>query len=406
MVSTVLSFPSFLTTSFVPKPSPKSNNLKLFPIAKASNADEIDMVQSANGIWSAKTNEKVVVLWDLDNKPPRGPPYDAGMALRNLASLFGTVIDVAAYANRHAFSHVPRRIIHQRRERREMDILERRGVNIPEQPYVCGVCGRKCKTNLDLKKHFIQLHERERNKKLARMRMLKGKKRKKYKERFVSGNTKYEDTARDLITPKTGYGLAKELRRAGIYVRTVEDKPQAADAALKRQMLHSMGNGVDWLFLVSDDSDFTEMMWKARESSVRTVVVGDWRNSLGRQADLWVPWNGVEAGDVAEEINKSGRSFRTDGSGSIDDLFSIAEDDDERSNSSVDSVVDRILGRDNGKSSGRLRISQFSEEESIGGGPGGSLDDDDLRLYGSSLPGDDLFWESETDEDEDWESDA
>lgn len=362
------------------------------------------MVQSVNGVWSAKSDEKVVVLWDLDNKPPRGPPYDAGMALRNLASLFGTVLDVAAYANRHAFSHVPRRIIHQRKERREMDILERRGVNIPEQPYVCGVCGRKCKTNLDLKKHFRQLHERERNKKLARMRMLKGKKRKKYRERFVSGNTKYEDAARDLITPKTGYGLAKELRRAGIYVRTVEDKPQAADAALKRQMLHSMGNGVDWLFLVSDDSDFTEMMWKARESSVRTVVVGDWRNSLGRQADLWVPWNGVEAGDVAEEIHKSGPNFRTDLSGRTHDLFSIAEDDyDDWSNSSVDSVVDKILGRDDGKSSdggGRLRISQFSEEESHGG----RLDDDDLRLYGSSLPGDDFLWESETDEDEDYES--
>jgi hypothetical protein len=36
--------------------------------------------------------------------------------------------------------------------------------------------------------------------------------------------------------PKKGYGLAPELKRAGVYVRTVEDRPQAADEALMKHM--------------------------------------------------------------------------------------------------------------------------------------------------------------------------
>lgn len=100
--------------------------------------------------------------------------------------------------------------------------------SVTADPYVCG---RKCKTNLDLKKHF---RERERQKKVARMRSFKGKKRQKYKERFISSNFKYEEAARQLLTPKTG----AELRRAGVDVKTVEDNPpgcglgaQEADAA-------------------------------------------------------------------------------------------------------------------------------------------------------------------------------
>lgn len=181
---------------------------------------------------------------------------------------------------------------------------------MPESPYLCSVCGRKCKTSLDLKKHFKNLHQREREKKLGRMRSLKGKKRQKFKERYITGNVKYVEAARELLTPKKGYGLAAELRRAGVYVKTVEDKPQAADAALKRQMMHSMNRGVDWLVLVSDDSDFSEMVRKAREAELRTVVVGDGRTALGRTADLWVPWRRVENGDVKEdEILKSSRTW-------------------------------------------------------------------------------------------------
>ncbi|KAG0482067.1 hypothetical protein HPP92_010151 [Vanilla planifolia] len=235
---------------------------------------DIEMVRGRDGSWSAR-EQKVVVLWDLDNKPPRGQPYDAAVALRRVAELFGHVVEVSAYANHHAFLHLPEWVIKDRRERRRLDALERKGLLVPDEPYVCGVCGRKCRTKPDLKRHFVQLHERERQKKLARMRSLKGKKREKYKQKFISGNHKYTDAARELLTPESGYGLASELRRAGVSVKTVQDKPQAADLAVKRQMRHSMSRGIDCLFLVSDDSDFSDMVRKANDASLRTVVIGD-----------------------------------------------------------------------------------------------------------------------------------
>ena len=48
-------------------------------------------------------------------------------------------------------------------------------------------------------------------------------------------------------------GLASELRRTGVPVRTVSDKLQAADHELKRQVKHSVACGIDWTVLVSDD---------------------------------------------------------------------------------------------------------------------------------------------------------
>ncbi|KAK7321676.1 hypothetical protein VNO77_32540 [Canavalia gladiata] len=261
---------------------------------------EIDMVKNNKGIYTPK-HHKVVVLWDLDNKPPRGPPYDAAVSLKTLAQRFGDLVDFSAYANRHAFIHLPQWVLQERRERRNLDILERKGIVTPSDPYTCGVCGRKCKTNVDLKKHFKQLHQRERQKKLNRLKSLKGKKRNRFRERFLRGDHKYNEAARTLVAPKVGYGLASELRRAGVFVKTVEDKPQAADWALKRQMVHSMSRGIDWLFLVSDDSDFSDMLRRAGEANLRTVVVGDSDGALGRHADLWVPWIGVENGEIGEQ---------------------------------------------------------------------------------------------------------
>ncbi|XP_057427270.1 uncharacterized protein LOC130720620 [Lotus japonicus] len=284
---------------------------------------EIDMVRdNKTGSYAAKQN-KVVVLWDLDNKPPRGPPYHAAVSLKTLAESFGDVVDISAYANRHAFIHLPQWVLHERRQRKTTDILEKKGIVTPSDPYVCTVCGRKCKTNLDLKKHFKQLHQRERQKKLNRMNSLKGKKRQRFKERFIRGNHKYNEAARTLVTPKVGYGLASELRRAGVFVKTVEDKPQAADWALKRQMQHSMSRGIDWLFLVSDDSDFSEMLKRAREANLGTVVVGDADRALGQHADFWVPWIAVEKGEVSEMDlkNRERRRRRTTTEDSPDGLF-------------------------------------------------------------------------------------
>ncbi|XP_073010473.1 uncharacterized protein [Typha latifolia] len=359
---------------------------------------EVDMVRGRDGVWSARS-PSVVVLWDLDNKPPRGPPYAAASSLFRAASLLGRVVEISAYANRHAFSHLPGWVLDQRRERRQLDLLERRGLAAPSEPYVCSVCGRRCSTRPDLKRHFLQLHERERQKKLSRMRSLKGKKRQRYRERFISNNHKYEEAARELLTPKAGYGLASELRRAGVFVRTVEDKPQAADAALKRQIRHSMARGVDWMVLVSDDSDFVEMMRRAREAELRTVVVGDGLRALGKVADIWLPWDRVESGAVGEETIQDGWRRKEYKEMEEEEGFTkVSEFYDDGDTRDLDDVVDQILARNSGSLD--RRISMFSEEEVVNEG----TDREDLEEDGfdrSSKPGEeDLLWDSEDEEDD------
>lgn len=380
------------------KPSQNLNPSKWRINVRASAADEIDMVRNKDGVYTAK-RKKVVVLWDLDNKPPRGPPYAAATALIELAQRFGDIVDISAYANRHAFVHLPQWVLEERHERRRMDFLERKGITTPAEPYICGVCGRKCRTNLDLKKHFKQLHERERQKKLNRMRSLKGKKRQRYKEKFISGNTKYEEAARSLITPKVGYGLASELRRAGVFVKTVEDKPQAADWALKRQMQHSMSRGIDWLVLVSDDSDFADMLRRARESNLGTVVVGDWHRALGRHADLWVPWTGVENREVTEEDLRPRNRRRSDFEDRDDGLFSVTHfNGDGIGGGILDGLVDELVV--NRSECNGVNISAFSEGEEDWIGE--ELDKRGRVQFqaGQSLDEDDdyILWDSEDEE--------
>ncbi|KAK4599350.1 hypothetical protein RGQ29_009424 [Quercus rubra] len=387
----------FLHKPFLTYPINLNNNPKLSPrrfqtkcsAASTSTSNgavyEIDMVKNKQGVYTPK-QKKVVVLWDLDNKPPRGPPYNAAMSLKQLAQRFGDVIDMSAYANRHAFIHLPQWVVQQRRDRKEVDLFERKGLITPSDPYICKVCGRKCKTNLDLKKHFKQLHERERQKKLNRMRSLKGKKRQRFKERFINGNEKYNEAARDLVTPKVGYGLASELRRAGVFVKTVEDKPQAADWALKKQMQHSMSRGVDWLFLVSDDSDFSDMLRRAREANLGTVVVGDWDRALGKHADLWVPWVRVEKGEVGEkDLLRKEKRTGSEFLDREDELFSVSSLDENVgwNESDLDSLAEEIVGARteiNG-----VRISAFDE---------GEEEDEDGEV--------DLLWDSEDEEDDEY----
>ncbi|GFY86055.1 C2H2-like zinc finger protein [Actinidia rufa] len=139
-----------------------------------------------------------------------------------------------------------------------------------------------------------------------------------------------------------GHGLTSELKRAGVYVETVEDKPQAADLALGKQTQNSLSRGIDWLFLVSD---FSWMLRRARESNLGIMVVGEWDRALGRHADLWVPWAGVENGEISV---KDLRSRRGDRDGFVkrgDGSFSVSEFDGEGGGErNLDSVVDELVG--------------------------------------------------------------
>ena len=73
---------------------------------------------------------------------------------------------MVAYANHHAFSHVPKVVRGQRRERKLLNLLENKGVIKSVEPYFCIVCGRRFYTNEKLVNHFKQIHEREHQKRL------------------------------------------------------------------------------------------------------------------------------------------------------------------------------------------------------------------------------------------------
>ncbi|XP_037459084.1 uncharacterized protein LOC119330075 [Triticum dicoccoides] len=354
------------------------------PYSAAPTAADVEMFRGGDGVWTARS-PTVVVLWDLDNKPPRGPPFEAATSLREAASLLGRVDSVSAFANRHAFTHLPAWVSADRRERRALDRAERTGAAAPPVPYSCAVCGRRFPTRPDLARHFRQLHERERNKKLGRLRSLKGKKRQKFRERYISNNTKYQDAARELLTPKVGYGLDSELRRAGVHVRTVPDKPQAADQALKRQVKHAIACGVDWVVLVSDDSDFTDTVRNARAAALRMVVVGDGCRALGKVADIWLPWDSVQNGEVDEEMMRSGKvpEFRYEEDDEQDDDEFIVDWD----TNELDDVVDDIV-TSRTKVFGSTTMSAFAEEDIVDG------------ILGLRHKEDDMLWSSD-DEDED-----
>eukprot|EP00250_Pteridium_aquilinum_P017915 c23836_g1_i1 orf=20-1840(-) len=341
-------------------------------------------------------NATVSVFWDLDNKPPKSSPYHAALYLRHAASQFGSVIEMVAYANRHAFTHVPEWVREERRDRKQLDRLEQRGLVQLEQPYVCSLCGRKCKTNILLKKHFKQLHEREHNKRMSRLNSLKGKKRTKFKEAVLPKTEKYREAARPILLPKVGYGLESDLRRAGVFVSTVQFKPQAADIALKKQMAESMNKGIKCLCLVSDDTDFAQMLADARALNHRTVVFGE-SKSLKRYADFWFPWADISQGIPRQDIQNAIRAWTRPqdhellaGSRNFSSGYGIYNEDSE--------VQHKFFGGSSPVQ--KAGLSVFSDEE--------QAEEPDEDVYGSLSDDDmELSFEDVDDEiDGDWEDDA
>ncbi len=245
----------------------------------------------------------VAIFWDLDNKPPNSfPPYNAAVKLKAALSSFGVVRYMVAYANRHAFSCVPRVVGEQRKERNILNQLDNRGV-IKAEPYLCRVCGRKFYTNKKLLNHFKQIHECEQTKRLNQIESARGKLRVKLVGKYSMKMEKYKNAARDVLTPKVGYGLADELKRAGFWVRTVSDKPQAADVALKNHMVDMMDRRrVECMVLVSDDSDFVDVLMEAKLRCLKTVVVGDMNDgALKRVADVGFSWSEILMGKAKKE---------------------------------------------------------------------------------------------------------
>ncbi|CAJ1850333.1 unnamed protein product [Sphenostylis stenocarpa] len=252
-------------------------------------------------------NEKpnrVGLFWDLDNKPPNTiPPYEVANKLRIAASSFGIVRYMVAYANSHTFSHVPQCIWEKRKERELLYRLENKGVIKPNEPYRCRVCGRKFYTNDKLVNHFKQLHEREHGKRMNQIESARGNRRVKLVAKYSMKMEKYKKAASALLTPKVGYGLADELKRAGFWVRTVLDKSQAADRALQSHMVDVMDHRrVECVVLVSDDSDFVDVIKEAKLRCLKTVVIGDIDDgALKRTADTAFSWEEILMGKAKKQ---------------------------------------------------------------------------------------------------------
>ncbi|XP_073146045.1 uncharacterized protein [Henckelia pumila] len=208
-----------------------------------------------------------------------------------------------AYASRHAFNYVPPIIGPQRRERKALNGLETKGVVKPHEPYSCRVCGRRFYTNERLTNHFKQIHEREQMKRLNQIESARGKRRVNLVAKYSMKMDKYRNAARDVLTPKVGYGLGEELKRAGFWVRTVSDKPQAADVELRYHMMDMMDKReVECVILVSDDSDFVEILREARMRCLRTVVIGDiYDCALRRTANAAFSWQEIMRGKAKKE---------------------------------------------------------------------------------------------------------
>ncbi|KAL5578021.1 hypothetical protein UlMin_019720 [Ulmus minor] len=248
--------------------------------------------------------KNVAIFWDLDNKPPNPfPPYEAALKLKKTASSFGYVRHMIAYANRHAFSYVPPAVREQRKERKMLNQLENRGLIKPPEPYLCRVCGRNFYNHDKLVNHFKQIHERENTKRMNQIESARGSKRVKMVAKYSMKMEKYKKAARDILTPKVGYGLANDLKRAGFWVREVSNKPQAADIAMKNHIVDIMDHRrAECLVLVSDDSDFASVLQEAKLRCLKTVVVGNINDgALKRVADTGFSWKEIMMGKAQKE---------------------------------------------------------------------------------------------------------
>ncbi|TGO59111.1 hypothetical protein BCON_0048g00370 [Botryotinia convoluta] len=228
---------------------------------------------------SQPPQQKVIVLWDLDNKPPFDPinPYEAVQNLRAFVSRFGNAINIAAFANRSGMSFVPSSVIESRKELKEYYALEhklhKKYKIKPDEPYF------------------------------------------KARELSKEKNAKYHEAAVGITRPTDRYELDTELRRAGVVVNLVKSSSQAADKAIiaySNEMRQRKATVYDWLILISDDTDFGDLVKRLSRKGVGTIVVGDRMRKVGSQpskklamaACAWVPWSLVETGCIDKDAIK------------------------------------------------------------------------------------------------------
>ncbi|XP_050379080.1 uncharacterized protein LOC126796325 [Argentina anserina] len=240
----------------------------------------------------------VAIFWDLQTRPPKSvTPFEAAARLITAASSFGQVRHMIAYATPHAFSSVPQVVGKIRRERNR--------VVIRDEPNVCRVCGRRFYTKEKLVNHF-QVHEREHMKRLSQIESARGSRRVKLVGKYAMKMEKYRNAVRDVMIPKQGNGLVSELKRAGFRVKTASGE-RCGVVALRDDIVGMMEEKrFECMVLVSDESEFVEVVMEARRRCVRTVAVGGDLGDgvLKRAADSGFLWREVLVGKAKKEAVK------------------------------------------------------------------------------------------------------
>ncbi|XLU44604.1 hypothetical protein S245_039418 [Arachis hypogaea] len=124
----------------------------------------------------------------------------------------------------------------------------------------------------------------------------RGNRRVKLVAKYSMKMEKYKKAARDILTPRVGYGLADELKRAGFWVQSVLDKPQL------RIMHWKVTWWVECIVVVSDDYDFANVIREAKLRCLKTVVIGDTSDGvLKRIADTSFSWEEILMGKARKE---------------------------------------------------------------------------------------------------------
>ncbi|KAI8964252.1 hypothetical protein F5Y11DRAFT_316453 [Daldinia sp. FL1419] len=278
--------------------------------------------------------KKVAILWDLDNKPPFAIPEDVAMSVRRFAMERGTIVEYSAMANFHAFKGLPPAARRLKEERLALMAAESRGEYIPAEPYRCPVCGRKCPTTKKLEKHYEELHARELSKRKNHLKVLKGKKREKWLKNRGDDLHKRNEAHRSITAPETEHAVFRSLKRAGVLVRKVKETPQAADQALSDRWARVTKDSNLTLILISDDSDFCNMVRRAKSRyGVHVIVVNNSpHGKLAKDADERVSW---------ETFNPR---VDSDNSRLRQGLMDLMEDDDDWGDIQPEHVLDYVLG--------------------------------------------------------------
>jgi len=264
------------------------------------------------------TRFRVHVFWDLDNKHPDwAPPGDVVGALRAALSPYGAIASLQAFGNPSTFSHIPTSELARRREQRALEAAQaaavkgqKRGAALAAagDAHRCDVCGRRCASMAELKKHFDQLHGREHKKRLGAPPKIARK--------YAASEKaeKFREARGTLFLPPKGINLGRQLAAAGVEVRRAGADDQAVDRLIDgavRATARSVAAAPPEarrreqhvIALVSDDGGFAPLLRACGALGFVTLAVCEKRAAAGfPSADATLHWPAVlEAAAEAAE---------------------------------------------------------------------------------------------------------